>query len=120
MIATTADLTAAQAGACIAVIAPTRAAARDDLDRLAPFAGPDTTIRRANGHTMIDYGRGHIRWLSALGAGFRGKTFDRIHLAEDAATDAVISNARRALAPNGELYIGSHLVTEPRAEESKA
>ncbi len=114
MTATVTDLHAAQAGARIAVIAPTHAAARDDLDRLAPFAGPDATIRRAKDRTIIDYGRGYVRWLSALGTGMRGATFDRIHLAPDAATAAAIDQARLALTPTGELYIGARLIDDER------
>ncbi|WP_279367347.1 hypothetical protein [Microbacterium testaceum] len=115
MTATTADLTAAEAGARIAVIAPTHAAARDDLDRLAPFTGPDATTRRAKDRAAISFpSGGAIHFHSAAGNGLRGRTYDRIHLAEDAATDDTITHARLALTTTGELYIGTHLVAEPR------
>lgn len=119
MTATVADLTAAQNGLRIAVIARTHHDARTELDHLARFAGPDATIRRAKDRTIIDYGTGHVRWLSALGAGIRGTTFDRIHLAPDAATDDAITQARLALAGNGELYIGAHLVDDDRDDAAQ-
>lgn len=115
MTATVADLTAAQNGLRIAVIARTHHDARTEVDHLARFAGPDATIRRAKDNTVIDYGTGHVRWLSSLGTWSRGARYERVHLAEDAVTDDdLITRARAALTPNGELYIGAHLVDDDR------
>lgn len=115
MSATTADLNAARTGLRIAVIARTHDAARVELERLAPFAGPDATIRRAKDRARISYGgEGGIRFHSAAALTLRGRTYDRIHLAPDAVTPDAIADARAALTPTGELYIGARLVDDER------
>lgn len=113
MTATTADLTAAQNGLRIAVISRTYELARAELERLAPYPGPDATVRRAKDRAAITYpGGGEVRFHSAASNSLRGRAYDRIHLAVDAITDDTIADARQALTPDGELYIGAHLVDE--------
>lgn len=120
MTATTADLTAAQNGLRVAVISRNHEDVRTELERLALFAGADATIRRVNGGTSISFGgEGGIRFHSASSTTLHGSTYDRVHLATNAVSDETIEAARAALTPDGELYIGAHLVDPDRDDAAQ-
>lgn len=91
MTATVADIGMARAGVRIAIVARTWDLAREQLEHLAPHAGLDAKVIRTSGAYAIAYPSGGvIRFMSANHSP-RGLTFDRVTIAADAVTDAVLT-----------------------------
>lgn len=108
MTATVADIGMARAGIRIAIVSRTWGLARDQLEQLAPHAGTDAKVTRTNGAYAITYPSGGVTRFMSANHSPRGLTFDRVTIAADAVTDAVLTEYGPTVATtDGQILIGA-------------